>query len=146
MTRAALVLVALLGACLPEPDLGEPLAGGCVAADSDPENDVSFAHDVRPLFDRGMGEAGCSCHNSPTGIGAMLGGLELSSLARLRRGGFTTGAQIVVPGDPCRSYLVQKVSLSPPWGSRMPLNGPPYLTDEEIQLISDWIFEGARDN
>ena len=28
----------------------------------------------------------------------------------------------------------------------MPFDGPPYLDPEEIQLIEDWISEGARDS
>jgi hypothetical protein len=55
-----------------------------------------------------------------------------------------SGERIVVPGNPCRSLIVEKVREYPSFGGRMPLNGPPFLTDEEIQLISDWIAEGAR--
>jgi hypothetical protein len=28
---------------------------------------------------------------------------------------------------------------------RMPLDGPPFLDKEELQLIEDWIAQGARD-
>jgi len=28
----------------------------------------------------------------------------------------------------------------------MPFNGPPYFTAEEIQLVRDWIAEGAQNN
>ena len=34
----------------------------------------------------------------------------------------------------------------PPFGSRMPLDGPPYLEDVDLELIGDWIVEGAHDN
>ena len=40
------------------------------------------------------------------------------------------GATLVIPGDPDNSYLIQKLEgRSDIAGSRMPLNGPPYLTD-----------------
>jgi hypothetical protein len=55
-------------------------------------------------------------------------------------------AMIIVPGQPCESVLLQKVGEGPPYGARMPLNGPTYLEDEDLEVISDWIFEGARDN
>jgi hypothetical protein len=61
-------------------------------------------------------------------------------------GGFHSGAQIVVAGDPCASIMYQKLSDAPPFGSRMPLNGPPFWTDDELQLLHDWIAEGASDN
>jgi hypothetical protein len=145
MKRTVFCLL-LATACFPEPELGEPLAGSCVAEDSDPATKVSFGQDVRPLFDRGMGQPGCGCHNSATGQGVTLSGFDMTSLAKIRVGGMTTGNEIIVPGDPCRSRLVQKLSSAPPWGARMPLNGPPFFTHEEVQLIADWIAEGAEDN
>jgi hypothetical protein len=64
----------------------------------------------------------------------------------MRRGGVTTGVRIVIDADPCRSTLVDKISRTPDFGSRMPLSGPPYFTPEEVQLVHDWIAEGADNN
>ncbi|MBE7453150.1 MAG: hypothetical protein HS111_31075 [Kofleriaceae bacterium] len=146
----AAVAAAALTACGVEwvPEVGPPLTGACDGADSDPDTDVSFARDLRPLFDRGRGMGGCSCHTptngSPSGI--ELGGLSLGSVHALRQGGRVSGAAIVVPGDPCASVLVQKLEGTPPFGARMPLDGPPYLTAAELTLIRDWIAEGAHDD
>lgn len=138
--------IALAGCAQLDPDVGPLLAGTCRDADSNPATAVSFSADLRPLINRVNG--GCSCHmpfgNSP-GPGTQLGGLDLSSLTLLREGGFTSGRNIVIDGQPCESILFQKVSEAPPFGSRMPLGGP-FLTPEEIQLFHDWIAEGARDN
>jgi hypothetical protein len=149
----ALVFLALASSagCLADeyaPDVGPALTGACVAADSDPETDVSFEGDLRPLFDRDTGMAGCACHTPTNGnpSGISLGGLDLGSYHSMLQGGFHSGAQIVVPGDPCSSLLIDKLSATPGWGARMPLDGPPYLTDAEIQLVKDWISEGALDN
>lgn len=50
----------------------------------------------------------------------------------------------VQPGNPDGSYLMHKVtSDSPKSGERMPLDGPPFLSDAEIRLIRDWIARGA---
>ena len=57
-----------------------------------------------------------------------------------------TGRKIVVPGDPCRSIILHKLSATPPFGARMPLDGPAYLSTEELLLVHDWIAEGAEDN
>ncbi|MEW6775868.1 MAG: c-type cytochrome [Bdellovibrionota bacterium] len=48
----------------------------------------------------------------------------------------------VEPGDPDDSCIVKAIegTVSP----RMPLDGPPYLSDDEIQAIRDWIQGGAE--
>ena len=48
----------------------------------------------------------------------------------------------VEPFDPDRSYLVQKIEGTAAVGAQMPPGGPP-LPVEDIQLIRDWIADGA---
>lgn len=153
MTGVHLIAVAALAAaagCVVDviPDVGPELAGTCDSADSDPETDVSFARELRPLFDRPRMMGGCSCHTPTNGMpsGIELGGLSLGSVQSLRQGGRNSGAGIIVPGDPCSSVLVQKLGETPPFGARMPLDGPSYLSASERQLIHDWIAEGAEDD
>lgn len=52
------------------------------------------------------------------------------------------GVQRVQPGDPDRSYLVQKLQGSAAVGARMPLGGP-YLDQSTIDVIRQWITDGA---
>lgn len=149
-TRAlalALGLASLTGGCLDElsPDVGPPIVQRCDPEDTDPETDVSFRTEILALFARPSREGGCACHN-PGGVGRELGGLDLSSYGTLLRGGRGSGRDIVVPGDPCVSVLYLKTGEAPPFGGRMPLSGPPYLSDEERRLIHDWIAEGAHEN
>lgn len=147
--RASLLAVALAGCAVDYvPDVGPPLTGACDPADSDPATDVSFARDLRPIFDRARGMAGCSCHTPSNGLpsGIEQSGLDLGSIHALRQGGRNSGSAIVIPGDPCASILVQKLESTPPYGARMPLDGPPYLADAELQLVRDWIAEGAEEN
>ena len=121
------------------PDASVPAATGC-NTDSDPSVSVSFANDVRPLMLRSPG--GCApCH-----LGRVTSGLDLSSYQSMRRGGINSGTRIIIPGQPCDSILPQKLSRTPPFGSRMPYNGPPYFSAAELQLVRDWIAEGALDN
>lgn len=155
MTRLAFVGRGLVGCvltagCLPEPEVGAPLTPndapvvGCTSnSDSDPAMDVSYSTDlVDGVFVRGR----CiSCHISG-GRGVVESGLRMTSYRSLRNGGRHSGASIVVPGAPCSSVLVLKIEPSPPFGQQMPYNGPPYLSADDIQLVSDWVAEGARDN
>ncbi len=145
--KLAWLVAALVGCAQLEPDVGPPLAGACDNADSAPATPVTFAAQIRPILSRPM--AGCGCH-IPTATGAgpatQITGLDLSSVTTLKAGGHNSGPNIVVPLEPCTSILYEKVSIAPPFGSRMPLGGPPYLTDDEIRLVHDWIAEGALDN
>jgi len=131
-----------------DPDVGAPLprgddaggTSGCDNTDSDLAVATSFSIDVRPLMVRSPG--GCAtCH-----LGRMVSGLDLSSYESMRRGGINSGTRVIVASEPCGSILVQKLSRTPPFGSRMPFNGPPYFTAQEQLLVRDWIAEGAENN
>jgi hypothetical protein len=139
MRKSALLALALaLAACVldPDPDVGPELVGNaCQNVDSDPSVNVSFSANVRPLL------SVCSCHQ-----GRPTSGFDLSSFESLFRGGLNSGARTVVAGDPCKSIVVQKLSIAPPFGSRMPFNGPPYFTELDLQVVRDWIVEGAHNN
>jgi len=53
----------------------------------------------------------------------------------------------VQPGDPDNSYLVLKLEGSPRiLGGQMPQDGPPFLSQAEIDAIRQWILDGAQDN
>ena len=57
------------------------------------------------------------------------------------------GAVLVVPGDPDRSYLLQKLmGASDIVGLRMPRSNGPFLTDGQISIIRRWIELGARND
>lgn len=153
MKTLVLALFAVTGCIDYDPDVGPLLAPpqdadvpptatpfGCENRDSNPDVVVSFVGDVRPLMTRSPG--GCaSCH-----LGRVTSGLDLSSYEAMRRGGLYSGTRVIIAGEPCNSILRQKLSRTPPFGSRMPLNGPPYYSAAELQLVHDWIAEGAANN
>lgn len=112
---------------------------------------VSFSRDIRPLMNRTETDPagpGCSmCHYRTNGgaqMGINEGQLDMTTLGDLRRGGKTSGAGIIIPGNPNGSALVQKLRGTYASGSRMPWNGPPYWKDEEIERVATWIAEGAQ--
>jgi hypothetical protein len=141
--------VALGGCDLLDPQTG-PSSVACSDTDSDPANPVSFAMQIRPLMDRSNTDPtghGClTCHYStqPIHICTDLTGLDVATLGALRQGGTITGANIIIPGKPCESALVQKLQGDYFEGLQMPKDGPPYWSQDEIQLVIDWIAEGAN--
>jgi hypothetical protein len=108
----------------------------------------SLQNDIQPIFDDNC----ILCHQStlpPLGLDLTEGNAysntvnvdsEQSSFKR------------IAPDVAMDSYLVGKIvgihQFLPFLGSgdRMPKNGPPYLSTDEIQLIKDWIDQGALDN
>ena len=57
-----------------------------------------------------------------------------------------TGETRVIPGNAESSYLIHKLEGRPTIaGARMPLNGP-YLTAGQIDVIKQWIDEGAAND
>lgn len=132
---------------LAAPDAGDPDAATddavhanprCV--DSDPDVAVSFARDIEPLLARSPG-ACTGCHGASS-----TSGFTVLTYDGIRRGGQVSGTSIVVAGEPCASALLQKLGPAPPYGARMPYNGPPYYSADDLGLLRDWIAEGAHDN
>jgi hypothetical protein len=55
--------------------------------------------------------------------------------------------KLVAPGDPDSSYLIHKIEGGPDIvQSRMPRDGPPFLTEGQILVIRRWIELGALNN
>ncbi len=150
MSRGLLLAVAAglaaLAGCLDdfEPEVGPPHRPACSDEDSDPSARVSFRDDIQGgLFARSC--VACHTPQGPNPLGLRASGLDLSSRETLLRGGDEGGADTVVPGSPCESVLLQKLGPAPPFGARMPIDGPPFLDAEDRQLVADWIAEGADD-
>lgn len=86
--------------------------------------------DLAPIF----AERCVMCHNGPA---APLG-LALDSLDGVMKG--STNGSVVVAGDPAGSELIRRIrGTSQP---RMPMTGPPFLSDDEIALIEQWVAGG----
>lgn len=96
---------------------------------------ISYSADIQPIFNN-------NCAGGPCHIGGNANGLSLGSYADLMDGG--NSGDVVLPGNPDGSLIVRRLegTITP----RMPLDGPPYLSSTEIQLIRDWIEQGALDN
>lgn len=108
---------------------------------------ISFSEEVLPILaDR------CAYCHEPGGRAYKSGiALDLSdekAYVSLLDGhsGEDDGLSFVVPGDPDASYLLEKISQdTPAHGKRMPLKDDP-LSDDEIELIRQWIAAGAKND
>jgi mono/diheme cytochrome c family protein len=99
----------------------QPAAGGAT---------VSFANDVMPIF-----QSRCiGCH----GGDRTEEGLDLKAHESLMAG--SDNGPVVVPGDAVNSLLVELVATQ-----KMPKRGPK-LTPPQVQIITDWVNQGASDN
>ena len=118
------------GAVGPENEASQPIES------EDPYADGHITFDeVASVFGRHC----VICHSDNGRYASPPERLRLSSLDHVLQGGERLA---VLPGNAQASEIIRRVEgYSDP---RMPLDGPPWLSDEEIQLLRDWIDGGAR--
>lgn len=92
---------------------------------------VSFTNDVLPII-----RSRCSaCHGGSQGTEE---GLELTNYENIMAG--SDNGPVVIAGDAANSLLVELIVEQ-----EMPKRGPK-LTPPQVQLIIDWVNEGALNN
>ena len=133
--------------------------GGCMA-EQVPEEIVPTWEYIQPNILAGRG--GCiTCHSAafdPLDCGTWGCGLSWASdqWARVTGTGGTTTllasrhagnetVNIIEPGDPSLSFLMDKLNNTQAYGVSMPLGGG-LLSQGDRDLISDWITAGAPEN
>jgi hypothetical protein len=120
-------------------DAGSAAEGGADASPAcDGGDSVQFARDVAPLFRHNCGAA-TQCHGAdlltPANAYAMLVSKPSTECA--------DGRLLVTPGDPSRSYLMDKLEgTNMCSGARMP-EVFAYLSDGDVGLVRAWICAGA---
>jgi rubredoxin len=106
----------------------------------------TFSQIQREIFTPTCAKSGC--HAADTGQMGLV--LEAGRSYELLVGHPATeqgNLNRVQPGSPERSYLILKLKGDPSIsGVRMPFDGPPYLTDDQIAGIAGWIRAGAPNN
>jgi mono/diheme cytochrome c family protein len=100
---------------------------------------VSYQRNIAPLLAEHCGR----CHQS-NGRGTQNSGFAMDSYEQLIKG--TRIGQVVKPGDATGSTLLSLVEGRADPAIRMPPDGHNPLNPDEIQLIRDWINEGANNN
>lgn len=100
--------------------------------------DVSFSLDVLPILQNHC----VKCHK-PGSPGFQASGLDLRSYKGLMQG--TRHGKIVIPGKPLTSNLMVLIEGRADPSIRMPHKEQP-LIKHQIEILRDWIKQGARDN
>ncbi len=94
---------------------------------------VSFINDIQPILNQNC----VQCHG---GVRQKNGVSFIFREEALGKG--KSGRRTIVPGHPDESELIRRVTLSDP-EARMPYHSPP-LSPQQIQLLRQWIKEGAK--
>ena len=102
---------------------------------SDSTHSYTYEKDIAPIVDKYC----VSCHGSDN---MNPSDLYMDDFATLMKGG--KHGIPVVPGDPEKSALYFKLLPDPPFGKQMP-RGHKKITPEAVQIIHDWIQEGAKE-
>jgi mono/diheme cytochrome c family protein len=97
---------------------------------------VTYAQ-VAPIFATRCAK----CHTAEGLMGPAPEGFRLTSYAETLSSGERAR---VVPGRPAASELMRRIRGQA--RPRMPFDGPPYLSDQEIRLIQRWIARGAANS
>ena len=106
---------------------------------------LSFTKDVFPIIQRRC----LPCHAEDSFNPSEL---SMDSYESLKAGG--KNGSPWVEGNSKESILVKKLSETPPFGERMPLNSKKkiaegnasWLTQDQIDSIATWIDQGAKNN
>jgi len=94
------------------------------------DTDISYARDVRPILESRCG----NCH-----IGEFTSAdLHMDTYESLMEG--SQNGPVIVAGEAKESLLIKKISTG-----EMPKRGPE-LTPQQIQMLTDWVNAGAKNN
>jgi hypothetical protein len=112
------------------------ILGAC--SHKEKETGVSFATEVKPILDQSC----VNCHKA-AGQGYSKSGLRLDSYESLMAG--TKFGPVVKPGSSISSSLYLVVAGKADPSIRMPHNREP-LSSESVELLKNWIDQGAKNN
>ncbi len=100
----------------------------------DPARPEFYVAHVKPIFDQNCAR----CHLN----GNHRGGFNMDTRANLLKGGHD--ANVLVPGDPAHSLLVQLINHQGPADDPMPMPpNRPKLQDQDIATVTAWVKAGA---
>jgi hypothetical protein len=107
------------------------------ATGSKPVKEISYSKEVAPILDKFC----ATCHNEDEDHPSQL---FMDTYESLMKGG--KHGQAVKPGNAGESLLIQKMDAEPPFGKRMPPSKKLIPTAEQIEVLHQWIDQGAKKN
>lgn len=99
--------------------------------------EISYSKEVAPILDKFC----ATCHNEDEDHPSQL---FMDSYESLMKGG--KHGQAVKPGNAKESLLMQKMDAEPPFGKKMPPSKKLIPTAEQIEVLRQWIDQGAKKN
>ena len=98
-----------------------------------PQHEVDFASDVKPILNKHC----ISCHGGVKKNAGFSVLFESDAMAITN-----SGKPAIIRGSARKSELIQRLNHSDP-ELRMPYQKPP-LSEDEIEILTDWINQGAK--
>ena len=136
---AAAVLVTACGTVKSPTEPGAPAPGPGVPA-------LTFSQIQTQIFTPTCAKAGCHARSAASGGMVLEAGASYAQIVD-HPAQENSGLSRIAPGSPESSYLLKKIrgdaDIS---GTRMPQDGPPFLTSAQIDGIAAWIRAGAPNN
>ena len=132
--KLRLLFVLLLSASLAW-ILGAPQAAPVAAADA-PTKPVDFNREIRPI----LSDNCFTCHGPDEKQRMANMRLDETEGLFVDRGGY----KIITPGNAAQSKLYQKISSNNPAFRMPPVYSGRTLTEKQIELIKQWIDQGAK--
>jgi hypothetical protein len=102
-----------------------------------PAKEISYTKDVSPIFEKFC----ATCHNADEDHPSQL---FMDSYETLMKGG--KHGKAIQPGNSKESLLLQKLSPAPPFGKKMPPSKKLIPTAVQIEVLRQWIEQGAKKN
>ena len=98
---------------------------------------MSFKNDIFPVLKMNCLPCHSEAQMNPSE-------LYLDSYDQLMTGG--KHGRPVVPGKADSSIIMKKLSSKPPFGDPMPMKAKIPMTDSSINIIKNWVNQGAKNN
>ena len=135
---AAVASLVACGGTVRSPTEPAPVAPGAQA--------FTFTQIQNGIFTPSCAKAGCHASSSASGGLVLAAGLAYGDIVG-RSAQEEPQLDYVRPGNPEASYLLKKVRGDPDiTGGHMPLDGPPFLSSQQIAGLAAWIQAGAPNN
>lgn len=113
------------------------IASGQDSSKTKPTRGISYSKDVSPILEKFC----VTCHNADEEHPSQL---FLDSYEALMKGG--KHGKSIQPGNAEESLFMQKMSAKPPFGKKMPPSKKLVPTAGQIELLRQWIDQGAKKN
>ena len=128
-------------------------AAGAAAGSGSNGPSITFTAVYAMMFPMATNARCNACHANPANDitnGNLFMGMDQDTAYKALVGKVSTGSlcmprELVVPGKPDMSLILQKLLPTPPCGVRMP-NGGKQFTEAQLDMVRSWIAGGAKND